>query len=85
MTSDDLQEDPVFPLLGELRTWDVDAARAQRLRRRCHRVLEAQRTSTFRPRNNHARAWPFVHVVAGAWCLLYLLLILRRAVDVYSL
>ena len=83
MTSNGMPEDPVLAMLGELRACDVDAARARRLRRRCHRVLEGQRTPMRRPRKHEARAWRLVHLVAGVWCLLYLFLIFRRAADVY--
>jgi hypothetical protein len=87
MTPNDLQEDPVLATLRELRPHDVRRARAERLRTRCHTGLRASPPEP--PRQvaqfGGTHAWPqAVRVVAGAWCLIYVLETIRRAAAVYG-
>ena len=86
MTVDDDPNDPVLASLATLRTRDVHERRADRLRARCHALLRA------RPRRN-ARAGmvngsSFRRLIApalgGAWCLAYVVEIIRRAAAVYG-
>lgn len=85
MSSNDIQEDPVFGALRELRTYDLSPDRAQRLRSRCHRRLKTQHSSRHVPRGSGAGIWRrAVRVLAGAWCVVYLLETIRRAAAVYG-
>ena len=86
MTSDEIDNDPVFGAIATLRMRDVSGARADRLRGRCHAVFESQR-------RRRARADTFSRVsfrrvvapvVAGVWCFVYLVEIIRHAAEVYG-
>ena len=82
MNAHDVHSDPVLGALRGLRTYDVTPARAQRLRRRCHAGLRRQRAST--TRGSDAGAWRWVmRILAGAWCVVYVLETIRRAAAVY--
>jgi hypothetical protein len=84
MRPKDVQEDPVLAALRELRTYDVSAARVERLRSRCHRGLK-QHSSTHVPRGSEAGVWArAVRVLAGAWCALYVFETIRQAAAVYG-
>lgn len=70
--------------LRELRRYDISAARAQRLRERCHRALQAQHGSSPDPRAGTThRPQRAVRVLVGAWCSVYLFETIRRVVAVY--
>jgi len=84
MRPNDSPGDAVLATLRELPTCDVRAARARQLRARCHRVLEMRDASSHVPRGGETRAWRAGGVVAGAWCVLYLFEVLRRAASVYG-
>jgi hypothetical protein len=84
MRPNDIQGDAVLATLGELRTYDVGAARAQRLRTRCHRALAMQVSSRDMPRSREAGGWRTGRVLAGVWCVLYVFEILRLAAAVYG-
>jgi hypothetical protein len=82
MNRKDTHQDPLFAAIPELRTYDVTPARAQRLRERCHRGLRLQHAA--RVHRLEPTVWPrIVRIVAGAWCVLYVLETIRRAAAVY--
>jgi hypothetical protein len=82
---DDQPDDDFLRSLAGLRACDVSDRRSRRLRRRCHALLQ-------QPRPNRAGAMTmgtaFQRVIGpalgGAWCLAYLVEIVRRAVAVYA-
>ena len=86
MTIDNGQNDQSVAALAELRTYDVPQRHVGRLRTRCHAVLQTQSR-----RNIPAgitNSTPFRRIIgpalAGAWCLAYLVEIIRRAAAVYG-
>lgn len=85
MNPNDVQEDPVLAALRELRTYDVGPVRVQRLRAQCHSALRMQHSPRHSPRNSEAGVWRrAVRVLAGAWCVLYMVETIRRAAAVYG-
>ena len=83
---DDQQDDEVLASLARLRTCDVSQRRSHQLRRRCHAMLQAE------PR---AKRWPsmvdgapfrrvIVPALGSAWCLAYLVEIIRRTAAIYG-
>jgi hypothetical protein len=83
MSPNDTQDDPLVAALQELRAYDVSPARADRLRAQCHKRLEAQDAARHLSRSE-ARLWRQVAgVLAGVWCVLYLLETIQRAAAVY--
>jgi hypothetical protein len=85
MNPNDVQEDAVLAALRELRTYDVGPGRAQSLRAQCHNALTMQPTPGHSPPNSEAGVWRrAVRVLAGAWCVLYLVETIRRAAAVYG-
>src|SRR3954468_14439099 len=85
MTVDDEQNDPTLAALSSLRTRDVSPRHAHRLRRRCHALLQAQ--SGPKRSTTTMRGTAFQRIIApaiaGAWCLAYLIEIVRRTAAVY--
>jgi hypothetical protein len=82
---DDTQADDLASL-AKLRTYDVSPRRSRQLRRRCHDLLQPEPP----PRG---LAWevdgaPFRRIIfptlGGAWCLAYLVEIIRCTAAVYS-
>lgn len=72
--------------LAALKTVDVDRRRAERLRSRCHASLRAQSRRASRPAVSD-RKWirrAIASGAAGAWCVVYLIEIIRRAVAIYE-
>jgi hypothetical protein len=85
MRPNDSQRDPVLAILADLPVYDVSPARAQRLRTRCHRCLEPPDTSSHATWAKEADAGRrAVSVLAGGWCVVYLLETIRRAAVVYG-
>lgn len=85
MSPNDIQPDPVLAALRELRTYDVSAARVQRLRTRCHADLESRNSSGHVRRSSGEDLWRrALPVLAGAWCVLYLVETIRRAAAAYG-
>ena len=79
---DDHSEDDVLASLADLRRRDVSPARARRLRRRCHALLQAEPPA---PRST----WPAFRRVAvpglaAAWCVAYLAAIIRYTAAVFA-
>jgi hypothetical protein len=86
MTADDIDNDPLFDEVATLTMRDVNERRADRLRRRCHAVIESQRRrrapdGTLRPVSFRRVIGP---AVAGVWCIVYLAEIIRRAAGIYG-
>jgi hypothetical protein len=80
--TDHLQDVPdgeVLASLARLRTYDVSTRRSRELRRRCHAVLQAD-AAPKQPAWRIERSWLqriAVPALAGAWCLAYLVEIIR--------
>ena len=86
MTPDDGQDDPILAAVASLKTGDVSRNRARRLRRRCHAVLQTE-SEPGTPAVTVTIGTAFQRIIApalgGAWCLAYLVEIVRRAAAVY--
>jgi hypothetical protein len=85
MTVDEGRNDHLFDVIAELRGADVSARHARRLRRRCHALLQTES----RP---HEPIGTLVATLlrrvvgpalAGAWSVVYLAEIVRRAAAMY--
>jgi hypothetical protein len=83
---DDQPDDDVLASLARLRIRDVSQRRSRHLRRRCHAVLQAE------PRPKRL-PWvvdgaPFRRIIVpalgGAWCLAYLVEIIRCTAVMYG-
>lgn len=83
---DDTQDDDLLASLASLPTHDVSPRRSRHLRRRCHAMLQTEPP----PKRS---AWmmngvPFqrliVPTLGGAWCLAYLVEIIRYTAAIYS-
>ena len=83
---DDNQDHDFLATLARLRTYDISPRRSRQLRRRCHAMLQAEA-----PLKRFA--WmmdgvPFRRIVVptlgGAWCLAYLVEIIRCTEAIYS-
>ena len=83
---DDQQDDDVLASLARLGTCDVSRRRSRQLRRRCHAMMQAKPP---------AKRWPWmvdgapfrrviVPALGGAWCLAYLVEIIRCTAAIYS-
>jgi hypothetical protein len=82
---DDKADDDVLASLARLRACDVSQRRSRQLRRRCHAMLQAEPSveglswmvdGAFR-RN-------IVPALGGAWCLAYLVEIVRCTAAIYG-
>ena len=82
---DDGQNDDILAAVASLRTFDVSQRRAGRTRRRCHAVLQAQPgpTKSDVPLKGTAFQRVIGPALGAAWCIAYLLEIMRRAAAVY--
>jgi hypothetical protein len=83
---DDTPDDDFMACLARLRTYDVSQRRSRQLRRRCHAMLQAEPP---------VKRWswmvdetPFrtliVPALGGAWCLAYLVEIIRCTAAIYG-
>jgi hypothetical protein len=83
---DGREDDDFLASLVRLPSYDVSLRRSRHLRRRCHVMLQAEPP---------AKTWPwmvagapFRRIIApalgGAWCLAYLVEIIRRTAAIYS-
>ena len=83
---DDRPDDDVLAIVAGLRACDVSGRRSRQLRRRCHAVLQPQSRSERAAAMTTGTAFQRVigPALGGAWCLAYVLEIVRRAVAVYS-
>jgi hypothetical protein len=85
MSVDDGPDGHTLAALASLRTRDVSRHRARRLRSRCHALLQPQsppETSAATP-NGTAFRRIVAPALGGAWCVAYLVEIMRRAAAVY--
>ena len=81
----DIDNDPMLALLRELRTYDASPTRVQRLRARCHSGLQTNDSSRQSSQSNKAGAWArAVGMLAGAWCVVYLLETIREAAAAFG-
>ena len=83
---DDKPDDDVLASLARLRTCDVSQRRSRQLRRRCHAMLQAEPpVKRFSWMVDEA---PFRRVIVpalgGAWCLAYLVEIVRCTAAIYG-
>jgi hypothetical protein len=83
---DEKPDDDVLANLARLRTCDVSQRRSRQLRRRCHGMLQAEPSV-------ERLSWmvdgaPFrrniVPALGGAWCLAYLVEIIRCTAAIYG-
>jgi hypothetical protein len=82
---DERRDDDVLASLAALRTCDVSERRSRHLRRRCHAVLQADALPSRRPWTvSSAFREVIVPALGGAWCLVYLVEIIRRAAAIYG-
>ena len=86
MTPDDAETDRVLGAFASLRPHDVQQRRADRLRTRCHTLLAASH-GQHEPVASFRRMW-FRRVIAPAagcaWCVVYVVEIIRRAAAAYG-
>jgi hypothetical protein len=86
MILDDGQNDHVLATIASLRPHDVSPRHTDRLRSRCHARLQAQAGRSARV--GMVNGTPFRRVIGpalgGAWCLAYLVEIIRRAAAIYG-
>ena len=83
---DDTPDDDFLASLARLPTCDVSRRRSHQLRRRCHAVLQAEPsverfswTVDGAPFRRH-----IVPALGGAWCLAYLVEIVRCTAAIYG-
>jgi len=82
------QNDDILAAVAGLRTPDVSQQRARQLRRRCHAGLQAQAapkpSAALVTRTNGTVFRRLVGpALGGAWCLAYLVELVRRAAALY--
>ena len=79
-------DDDVMASVAGLRACDVSDRRSRQLRRRCHALLKPPSGSERSAALTSGTAFQRIigPALAGAWCLAYLVEIVRRAVAVYS-
>ena len=82
---DDKPDDDVLASLARLRTRDVSQHRSRHLRRRCHAMLQAapsvERLSWM---VDGAFRRDIVTAIGGAWCLAYVVEIIRCTAAIYG-
>jgi hypothetical protein len=82
---DDKPDDDVLASLARLRPCDVSQRRSRQLRRRCHAMLQAEPSVERLSRMvDVAFRRDIVPALGGAWCLAYLVEIIRGAAAIYG-
>jgi hypothetical protein len=82
---DDKPDNDVLASLARLRTCDVSQRRSRQLRRRCHAMLQAEPSVERRSwRVDGAFRRDIVPALGGAWCLAYLVEIVRCTAAIYG-
>ncbi|HTG99713.1 MAG TPA: hypothetical protein VL882_05565 [Vicinamibacterales bacterium] len=85
MTSNGIENDPLFAAIAALKTHDVHHRRRDALRRRCHTRLRMRSQGNPSPsllaRVSFRRA--VAPAVALVWCVVYLIGIIHRAAVVH--
>ena len=83
---DDEPDDDVLASLARLRSCDVSQRRSRQLRRRCHAMLQAEpsveRWSWMVDVERFRRE--IVPALGGAWCLVYVVEIIRCTAAIYG-
>jgi hypothetical protein len=87
MTPNDVGDDPVLAALGQLRAQDVGTRRAHRLHLRCRAALAAEKRAADAAAAADSARWTLVAgpVLLAAWCVIYLVEIVRLAGVIYGL
>jgi hypothetical protein len=81
---DDKPDDDVLASLARLGTCDISQRRARQLRRRCHAILQAEPSVERLSRMvDGAFRRDIVPALGGAWCLAYLVEIVRCTAAIY--
>jgi hypothetical protein len=82
---DDERDDNVLASLARLRAYDVSQRRSRHLRRRCHAMLQTEPPPKRLAWMVNGTAFRRIvgPALGGAWCLAYLVEIMRRAATVY--
>jgi hypothetical protein len=82
---DDKPDDDVLASLATLRACDVSQRRSRQLRRRCHAMLQAEPSAErlFWMVDGAFRR-EIVPALGGAWCLAYLVEIVRCTAAIYG-
>ena len=84
--SDHNSDGNVLASLARLRGCDISERRSRHLRRRCHAILQpqppAKKSSWMMDGARFRRV--LVPALGGAWCLAYLVEIIRRTAAVYG-
>ena len=84
MTADDVPNERTLDAIARLPAYDVSERHARRLRRRCHARLQTQaRTPASRMEDVSVFRRIVGPALGGAWCLAYLVELLRRVAEVY--
>jgi hypothetical protein len=82
---DDKPDDDVLASLARLRPCDVSQRRSRQLRRRCHAILQAEPSVERLSRMvDVAFRRDIVPALGGAWCLAYLVEIVRCTAAFYG-
>ena len=83
---DDRPDDDFLASLARLRTCDVSQRRSRQLRRRCHAVLQAEPSRGEIVHGGWMGAFrrDIVPALGGAWCLAYLVEIVRCTAAIYG-
>ena len=82
---DDKPDDDVLASLARLRTCDVSQRRSRQLRRRCHAMLQAEPSvERLSWMVDGAFRRDIVPALGGAWCLAYLVEIVRCTAAIYG-
>ena len=80
----DKGDDDVLESLATLRPCDVSQRRSRQLRRRCHATLQAQPFVEGWSSMDGPVRRNIVPVLGGAWCLAYLVEIVRCTAAIYG-
>jgi hypothetical protein len=81
---EDNPDDDFLASLERLRTWDVSQRRSRQLRRRCHAILQEPSEETSSGMVDGAFRRHIVPALGGAWCLAYLVEIVRCTAAIYG-
>jgi hypothetical protein len=84
MTMDNPQDDRLLATVASLRTHDVSLRHTRALRSRCHAVLRTRSRRNPPTAANMAFRRVIGPVLGSAWCLAYLVEIIRRAAALYG-
>ena len=84
MTMDNPQDDRLLATVASLRTHDVSERHTRALRSRCQAVLHTRSRRNARTAASMAFRRVIGPVLGSAWCLAYLVEIIRRAAAVYG-